>query len=104
MLEPDAVKVARPVLRGAGDSDILPPTRLPQPEIFSDELWFAPSEVSEQAEHRAVSARLGQSCNGGADRVQPSFDDRLDPLQDPEHPPPPSCCFDTTHLSCAEGV
>jgi hypothetical protein len=28
MLEPDALKGARPVLRGAGDSDASPPTRL----------------------------------------------------------------------------
>jgi len=26
-LEPDAVKVARPVLRGEGNGDVLPPTR-----------------------------------------------------------------------------
>jgi hypothetical protein len=28
LLEPDALKGARPVLRGAGDSDASPPTRL----------------------------------------------------------------------------
>ena len=27
-LEPDAMKVARPVLRGEGNGDVLPPTRL----------------------------------------------------------------------------
>ena len=59
MLEPDAVKVARPVLRGAGDSDILPPTRLAEQQLFSDELGFAPSEVSDRAEHRAGRDRLG---------------------------------------------
>src|SRR5918997_331320 len=32
MLEPDALKGARPVLRGAGNSDISPPTRLAQRE------------------------------------------------------------------------
>jgi len=30
-LEPDAVKAARPVLRGEGNGDVLPPTRLAAP-------------------------------------------------------------------------
>ena len=33
---------------------------LAEQEIFSDQLRFAASEVSDAPEHRAVSARLGQ--------------------------------------------
>jgi len=50
-LEPDAMKVARPVLRGEGNGDVLPPTRLhtlppamilllrPFAPLFSRRVW-----------------------------------------------------------------
>ena len=61
MLEPDAVKVARPVLRGAGDSDILPPTRLTEQGVFGDQLRFAAGEISDGAEGWRTGAGLGQA-------------------------------------------
>ena len=47
LLEPDAVKVARPVLRGEGSSDALPPTRHGEPTVVvvGD---AAPTELDER--------------------------------------------------------
>ena len=61
MLEPDAVKVARPVLRGAGDSDILPPTRLTEQGVFRDELPLSADQILQAAAHERTVRRLRSS-------------------------------------------
>src|SRR5215213_8845181 len=52
------------ILRGAGDSDVLPPTRLAQQEIFSDQLRLAAGEVGDGPENRAMRDRPGKAGNG----------------------------------------
>ena len=76
---------------------------LAEQKVFSNQLRFTASEVSDGTERTAVRNRPGQARDGGADDFEPATDDRLNALQDPEPSLPPSSCFDTL-LSYAVGV
>ncbi len=76
----------------AAVEDDEPPAK---PQVFRNQLRFTTREVSNRAEHRTTSDGFGHTSDGGADNLQRPFDDRLDPLPDPKHQQPPSCCFDS---------
>lgn len=58
---------------------------LAQEEVLSHQLGFTASEVSDSTERGAMRDRLGRARDGGADGLQSSFNERLDPFQDLEH-------------------
>ena len=51
---------ARPFDRAVEDDELLT-----KQQVFSDQLWFAPNEVDDGPEHRAVRDRLGHARDGG---------------------------------------